>query len=86
MQQITTRTEIYACIMAADDQYAAEKEVLGKIIKGLLAEKGRITSKALIIFLIGELDSATNPDELDLLRSCLKLVVGCSQDKHIKMR
>lgn len=79
MQQITTKTEIHACIMACGEEYAAEKEVLGKIIKTLLAQRGRITSKALIIYLVGELDSGTDPDELDLLRNCLKLVVGCTQ-------
>ncbi|EXU75796.1 MULTISPECIES: biofilm development regulator YmgB/AriR family protein [Erwinia] len=79
MQQITSTTEIHGCIMAAGDQYAAEKEILGKIIKMLLAQKGKITSKTLIIYLIGELDSATDPADLELLRSCLKLVVGCAQ-------
>lgn len=64
--------------MACGEEYAAEKEVLGKIIKNLLAQRGRITSKALIIYLVGELDSGTDPDELDLLRNCLKLVVGCT--------
>ncbi|MCX8957589.1 biofilm development regulator YmgB/AriR family protein [Erwinia psidii] len=78
MQQITT-TEIHACIMAAGDQYAAEKEVLGKIIKSLLAGKARVTSKALIMYLIGELDRSTDAAQLDLLRNCLKLVVGCAQ-------
>ncbi|NWA62918.1 transcriptional regulator [Pantoea sp. B9002] len=76
MQQNTIESELQTYLQSTGDQYAQEKEVIGIIVKSLIAERGRVTNKAIIMSLIAELESATDIEQLDVLRNCLEIVVG----------
>lgn len=76
MQQNTIESELQTYLQSTGDQYAQEKEVIGIIVKSLIGEKGRVTNKAIIMSLIAELESATDIEQLDVLRNCLEIVVG----------
>lgn len=76
MQQNTIELDFQTYLQSTGDQYAQEKEVIGIIVKSLIAERGRVTNKAIIMSLIAELESATDFEQLDVLRNCLEIVVG----------
>ncbi|PYG49205.1 biofilm development protein YmgB/AriR [Pantoea sp. AG1095] len=76
MQQNTIESDLQSYLHSTGDQYAQEKEVIGIIVKSLIAERGRVTNKAIIMSLIAELESATDIEQLDVLRNCLEIVVG----------
>lgn len=76
MQQNTIKSDLQTYLQSTGDQYAQEKEVIGIIVKSLIAERGRVTNKAIIMSLIAELESATDIEQLDVLRNCLEIVVG----------
>lgn len=76
MQQNTIESELQTYLQSTGDQYAQEKEAIGIIVKSLIAERGRVTNKAIIMSLIAELESATDIEQLDVLRNCLEIVVG----------
>jgi len=76
MQQNTIESELQTYLQSTGDQYAQEKEVIGIIVKSLIADRGRVTNKAIIMSLIAELESATDIEQLDVLRNCLEIVVG----------
>ncbi|MBB3306824.1 MULTISPECIES: biofilm development regulator YmgB/AriR family protein [unclassified Enterobacter] len=76
MQQNTIELDFQTYLQSTGDQYAQEKEVIGIIVKSLIAERGRVTNKAIIMSLIAELESATDIEQLDVLRNCLEIVVG----------
>lgn len=76
MQQNTIDSELQTYLQSTGDQYAQEKEVIGIIVKSLIAERGRVTNKAIIMSLIAELESASDIEQLDVLRNCLEIVVG----------
>ena len=76
MQQNTIESDLQTYLQSTGDQYSQEKEVIGIIVKSLIAERGRVTNKAIIMSLIAELESATDIEQLDVLRNCLEIVVG----------
>lgn len=76
MQQNTIESDLHTYLQSTGDQYSQEKEVIGIIVKSLIAESGRVTNKAIILSLIAELESATDIEQLDVLRNCLEIVVG----------
>ena len=76
MQQNTIESDLQTYLQSTGDQYSQEKEVIGIIVKSLIAERGRVTNKAIILSLIAELESATDIEQLDVLRNCLEIVVG----------
>lgn len=76
MQQNTIELDFQTYLQSTGDQYAQEKEVIGIIVKSLIAERGRVTNKAIIMSLIAELESATDIEQLDVMRNCLEIVVG----------
>lgn len=76
MQQNTIESDLQTYLQSTGDQYSQEKEVIGIIVKSLIAESGRVTNKAIVLSLIAELESATDIEQLDVLRNCLEIVVG----------
>ncbi|WP_061718948.1 biofilm development regulator YmgB/AriR family protein [Pantoea trifolii] len=76
MQHNTIELDFQTYLQSTGDQYAQEKEVIGIIVKSLIAERGRVTNKAIIMSLIAELESATDIEQLDVMRNCLEIVVG----------
>lgn len=80
MQQNASGTDIQTYLQDAGDLYAQEKEVIGTIVKAVLADRGRVTNKAIIMYLIAELESTNDAVQLDVLRNCLEIVVGRTPD------
>ncbi len=80
MQQNITESDLQSYLESTGDQFTSEKEVIGIIVKSLVAAKGRVTNKAIIVRLIEELESTTDIEQLDVLRNCLEIVVGQTAD------
>ncbi|MGK3141666.1 biofilm/acid-resistance regulator YmgB/AriR [Pantoea sp. C2G6] len=83
MQQTATETDVLSFLHSAGDQLAPEAEVLGTIIQSIVASGRRVTNKAIILYLIGELEGTTDIVRMDVLRSCLEIVVGRTPDDNI---
>ncbi|HAB25415.1 MAG: biofilm development regulator YmgB/AriR family protein [Pantoea sp.] len=64
----------------AGDRLEAESRVLDAVIRDIVIHGKRVTSKAIIIYLIAELESTTDVVHLDVLRHCLEIVVGRTPD------
>jgi len=80
--QRTTSTEadIIQHFRVAGDRLEAETRVLDAAIRDIVIRGKRVTSKAIIIYLIAELESTTDVVQLDVLRHCLEIVVGRTPD------
>lgn len=76
MRQTTSKPALHAFFLDTDDVYAAEQRVLDGIIKQLIADNITLSNKAIILRLIGELEKSSDVVQLDILRSCLEIVVG----------
>ncbi|AER31138.1 MULTISPECIES: biofilm development regulator YmgB/AriR family protein [Pantoea] len=83
-QQSTTEAEIMRLFRGAGDKLEAESAVLDAVIRNIVIQGQKVTSKAIIINLIAELESTEDVVQLDVLRSCLEIVVGrtCSQEEQ----
>ncbi|HAT24393.1 MAG: biofilm development regulator YmgB/AriR family protein [Pantoea sp.] len=64
----------------AGDRLEAESRVLDGVIRDIVIHGKRVTSKAIILYLIAELESTTDVVQLDVLRHCLEIVVGRTPD------
>ena len=64
----------------AGDRLEAETRVLDAAIRDIVIHGKPVTSKAIIIYLIAELESTTDIVQLDVLRHCLEIVVGRTPD------
>ncbi|UYU33456.1 biofilm/acid-resistance regulator YmgB/AriR [Siccibacter colletis] len=80
MQQNSSEKEIVSFFKSAGDQLAQESEVLGAVIRNILADERKVTNKAIILYLIAEMESTTDVVHLDVLRSTLEIVVGRTPD------
>lgn len=80
MQQNSSEKEIVSFFKNAGDQLAQESEVLGAVIRNILADERKVTNKAIILYLIAEMESTTDVVHLDVLRSTLEIVVGRTPD------
>lgn len=61
-------------------ELAAETAVLDAVIRDIVIHGKKVTSKAIILHIIAELESTTDVVELDILRSALEIVVGKTPD------
>lgn len=55
---------------------SAETTVIDTAISSLAMNGKKVTSKAIIIYLITELESTSDPRHLEVLRGALEIVVG----------
>lgn len=76
----STEAAIINHFREAGDQLEAEARVLDAAIRDIVIHGKRVTSKAIIIWLIAELESTTDVVQLDVLRHCLEIVVGRTPD------
>ncbi|MBW1216513.1 biofilm development regulator YmgB/AriR family protein [Pantoea allii] len=76
IQQSTTEVEIMRLFRSAGDKLQAESAVLDAVIRNIVIHGQKVTSKAIIISLIAELECTEDVVQLDVLRSCLEIVVG----------
>ncbi|MEG3111746.1 MULTISPECIES: biofilm/acid-resistance regulator YmgB/AriR [Pantoea] len=80
MQQDTSNSAIIEYFRSAGDQLASETELLGTVIKNIVTDQGYVTNKAIILYLIAELESTSDVVKLDVLRKTLEIVVGRTPD------
>ncbi|MDF7650937.1 biofilm development regulator YmgB/AriR family protein [Erwiniaceae bacterium L1_54_3] len=50
--------------------------MLGLVIRSLMATEGKVSNKAIILSLVGALESTHDAQQADLLRRTLEIVVG----------
>ncbi|KNC08652.1 hypothetical protein AC791_08015 [Klebsiella sp. RIT-PI-d] len=80
MRQITNTTPLHAYFLDTGDMYAAEQDVLDGVIMNLIADNVMLSNKAIILRLISKLENTADVVELDILRSCLEIVIGRQTD------
>lgn len=80
MQHSSSDSSIIDYFRSAGDQLAPETELLGAVIRDIVAGQGRVTNKAIILYLIAELECTSDVVRLDVLRKTLEIVVGRTPD------
>jgi len=80
MQHSSLDSSIIEYFRSAGDELAQETELLGAVIRDIVADQGRVTNKAIILYLIAELESTSDTVRLDVVRKTLELVVGRTPD------
>jgi len=80
MQHSPSDSTLIEFFRSAGDQLASETELLGGIIRNIVADQGRVTNKAIILYLIAELETTSDVVRLDILRKTLEIVVGRTPD------
>ncbi|MFJ5162174.1 biofilm development regulator YmgB/AriR family protein [Pantoea sp. NPDC088449] len=79
-QHTSTEADIIHHFRSSGDALAAETAVLDAVIRDIVISGKKVTSKAIILYLIAELESSSDVAELDVLRSALEIVVGKTPD------
>ncbi|KAF6660627.1 hypothetical protein HFD91_11470 [Enterobacteriaceae bacterium EKM102V] len=59
-----------------DDIYDEEKRVFSAAVRTLLTEKGSVTSREVLFYLIAQMEATTDIVRLDVLRTCLEILLG----------
>lgn len=77
---VSAEADILHYFREAGEHLEAESRVLDAVIRDIVIHGKKVTSKAIIIYLIAELESATDVVHLDVLRHCLEIVVGHTPD------
>jgi len=67
-------------ISTIDKRFEKEKKVLGKTVKTLLIETGKVSNKAIIISLVKQLELSYDGEKTAILRSALEIIVGITPD------
>lgn len=86
MQNSDIQYAVYGVISAEeyiskiDKKFEQEKKILGRTVKNLLLEKGAVSNKNIIISLIKQLELCKELKKIELLRSCLEIIVGITAD------
>ncbi|TCQ93695.1 biofilm development protein YmgB/AriR [Rahnella sp. JUb53] len=80
MTDAVNQTGIFQQFSKVSELYSSEAEVLGAAIRLILAKKGTVTHKAIIMHLINQLETTSDVVQLDILRGALEMVVGMTPD------
>ncbi|MDF2043213.1 MULTISPECIES: biofilm/acid-resistance regulator YmgB/AriR [unclassified Pantoea] len=80
MQHSSSDSTIIDYFRSEGDLLAPETELLGGVIRDILADQGRVTNKAIILYLIAELECTSDVVRMDVLRKTLEIVVGRTPD------
>ncbi|KGT95202.1 regulatory protein AriR [Erwinia typographi] len=80
MQQTSLEAEIINHFRSAGDSLADEAAVLDSVIRELAVRGQQVTTKAIILSLIGEMECTSDVVKLDVLRNVLEVVVGRTPD------
>lgn len=59
-----------------DDVYDEEKKIFSAAIRNLLSGADSVTSKDVLFYLIAEMEATTDVIRLDVLRTCLEILLG----------
>lgn len=86
MQQSTQQTsreiDINYHLQKAGDEHSAETALIDSAVQKLVNQGKSVTNSALILHLISEIESTTDPLQLDALLNALKVVVGFTPDEE----
>jgi hypothetical protein len=80
MQHSSSDSTIIDYFRSEGDLLAPETELLGALIRDIVADEGRVTNKAIILYLIAELECTSDVVKMDVLRKTLEIVVGRTPD------
>lgn len=80
MQQNTTEAELIHHFRSAGDRMSAETALLDAVIREIVVDGRKVTSKTIILYLIAEKESTSDVVMFDVLRSTLEIVVGRTPD------
>lgn len=85
VQQTTTpEADIVHYFRSSNDDSSAETAVLSAIVNDIVLNGRKVTNKAIILYLIAELENTSDPMQLDILRNALEMVVSKTpDDQHI---
>ena len=72
--------KIYQHFIKSGEHYLSETEALGCAIRAILKERGHVNNKAIILYLILQLESESDVIQMDILRNTLEMVVGITPD------
>ncbi|MBT8500617.1 hypothetical protein DH20_16440 [Pantoea agglomerans] len=78
MQQILTSDghELINALENIDDIYEEEKVIFSAAVRAMLTGTGSVTSREVLFYLIGEMEATTDVVRLDVLRTCLEILMG----------
>ncbi|WP_075182054.1 biofilm/acid-resistance regulator YmgB/AriR [Pantoea sp. 1.19] len=80
MQQQSKDSSLLAYVQHAGGNNDPEVEVIGAIVKQVLAAQGYVSNKAVILSLIARLETTTDAALQELYRRALERVVGLTPD------
>ncbi|MBW1214509.1 biofilm/acid-resistance regulator YmgB/AriR (plasmid) [Pantoea allii] len=80
MQQSTSDLAIIEFFRSEGEHLAQETELLGRVIRNIVSDEKRVTNKAIILYLIAELECTDDEFRIELLRRTLEIVVGRTPD------
>lgn len=80
MQQSTSDLAIIEFFRSEGEHLVQETELLGRVIRNIVSDEKRVTNKAIILYLIAELESTDDEFHIELLRRTLEIVVGRTPD------
>ncbi|QBR52291.1 biofilm/acid-resistance regulator YmgB/AriR [Erwinia billingiae] len=80
MNQQSTENAILAYFQNEGDLLSDETAVIGTVIREVVAMKGTVSNKDIILSLINRLESTTDVTQLDIYRKALEVVVGRTPD------
>lgn len=79
-QESSTGSQIADYFKNAGDLLSSESEVITVASQTLMARKGFVSNKDLIVYLLDKLESESNVVQLDIYRNALEIVVQRTPD------
>lgn len=80
IQHSSAEADLIHHFRSEGDRLTAETAVLDSVIRDIVIDGKKVTSKAILLYLIAELESTTDVVKLDVLRNALEIVVGRTPD------
>ena len=72
--------ELTARFHSMDERFEDEKKVFCAAVRDSLTASGAISRRAIIFCIIGEMENAKDPLRLDVLKSCLEILVSINSE------
>ncbi|WP_233268250.1 biofilm development regulator YmgB/AriR family protein [Pantoea sp. BAV 3049] len=80
MIRVTPEAEIISYFRRNENDFQEEIAALDAAIRNIVISGNRITTKAIILQIIGEMETTSDVIRLDVLRNVLEIVVGHTPD------
>ena len=81
--QIRGTSAISLCLNGLDERYEDEKRVFCAAVRKSLQDSGQVSRKAILFCITGEMETTFDPVRLDILRSCVEILVGMNDAPEI---